>query len=49
MEELETQLAIQMDANAVLKETLYIDATRHVKLEDMRLYQVMLQEVIMGL
>jgi DNA repair exonuclease SbcCD ATPase subunit len=43
VEELETQLMIQMDVNAVLKETL--DVTRQEKLEDMKRYQAMLQEV----
>ena len=43
VDELETQLMIQMDVNAVLKETL--DVTRQEKLEDMKRYQAMLQEV----
>jgi DNA repair exonuclease SbcCD ATPase subunit len=43
VEELETQLVIQMDVNAVLKETL--DVTRQEKLEDMKRYQAMLHEV----
>ena len=42
VDELETQLAIQMDVNAVLKETL--ELTRHDKLEDVRHYQKMIQE-----
>ena len=42
VEELETQLAIQMDVNAVLKETL--ELTRHEKFEDVKHYQAMLQE-----
>ena len=45
VDELETQLMIQMDVNAVLKETL--DVTRQEKLEDMKRYQAMLQEVKM--
>ena len=42
VDELETQLAIQMDVNAVLKDTL--DLTRQEKMEDLKLYQRMLQE-----
>ena len=42
VEELETQLAIQMDVNAVLNETL--ELARHEKLEDIRVYHTMLQE-----
>ena len=43
VEELETQLAIQLDVNAVLKETL--ELTRHEKMEDIKQYQAILQEV----
>ena len=42
VDELETQLAIQMDVNAVLKDTL--ELTRQEKMEDLKLYQRMLQE-----
>lgn len=45
VDELETQLMIQMDVNAVLKETL--DVTRQEKLDDIKRYQAMLQEVKM--
>lgn len=40
--ELESQLALQRDENAVLRETL--ELTRHEKLEDIRLFHSMLQE-----
>ena len=42
VEELETQLAIQMDVNAVLKDTL--ELTRQEKVEDLKLYLKMVQE-----
>lgn len=42
VEELETQLAIQMDENVVLKNTL--ELTRQEKMEDIKIFQKMLQE-----
>ena len=42
VDELETQLAIQMDVNAVLKDTL--ELIRQEKCEDLKLYQRMFQE-----
>lgn len=42
VQELEAQLAIQMDVNAVLKDTL--ELTRQEKMEDLKLYWKMVQE-----
>ena len=41
MEELESQLAVQLDENAVLKETL--ELIRQEKLEDMKRYQTIVK------
>lgn len=42
VEELQTQLAIQVDVNTVLKESLQL--TRQEKMEDLKLYQSIIQE-----
>ena len=43
VEELESQLAVQLDENALLKETL--ELTRQEKLEGMKRYQTILKQV----
>ena len=43
VEKLESQLAVQLDENALLKETL--ELTRQEKLEDMKRYQTILKQV----